>query len=103
VLTRNGIGAGDVLVYGKSLRLDVVTVIKLLEASLPVELRTHLIVGHVKNEKRIDNEFSVTLENGRVKDNGKSIKGMDYQEVMSKTFQSRPPHSYTDKQHHQEV
>tara|TARA_A100000172_G_C2966283_1_gene84307 strand:+ start:326 stop:535 length:210 start_codon:yes stop_codon:yes gene_type:complete len=67
VPTRIGIGAKDVLVYGTRVHSDVVTVIRLQEAQLKVEKQTHLTVGHVKKEKRIELKLSVTLMNGRVK------------------------------------
>tara|TARA_R100001463_G_scaffold133516_1_gene194979 strand:+ start:246 stop:374 length:129 start_codon:yes stop_codon:yes gene_type:complete len=41
---KNGIGAKPVLVYGKRIYLDVVTVIKSQEVKLGVEKQTHLIV-----------------------------------------------------------
>ena len=64
---RIGIGANPVLLYGTKVHSDVVTVIRLQEAQLRVEKQTHLTVEHVKKEKRIELEFSVTFMNGRVK------------------------------------
>jgi len=70
VPTLIGIGVNLALVYGRRRWLDVEPVIKLQEAQLRVEKQIHLTVGHVKNEKRIELELYVTLENGRVEDNG---------------------------------